>query len=67
MLEYVSGGELFNLVNSDSDFKWVTERAVRRMWGELARAVGWMHGVGLVHRDIKLESMFIAPLIYIDI
>ena len=58
MLEYVSGGELFDLVNSDVQYAKVTEPAVRRMWGELARAVGWMHGVGLVHRDIKLESEF---------
>ncbi|KJA21121.1 hypothetical protein HYPSUDRAFT_106316, partial [Hypholoma sublateritium FD-334 SS-4] len=28
----------------------------RRVWVELCKAVGWMHGVGLVHRDIKLES-----------
>lgn len=26
------------------------------MFGELCDAVGWMHRVGLVHRDIKLES-----------
>ena len=57
VLEYVAGGELFTLVNSDVEYKRVTEPALRRMWGELARAVGWMHGVGLVHRDIKLESM----------
>lgn len=56
MLEHVGGGELFDLVNSDMQFAQVTEAAVRRMWGELCRAVGWMHGVGLVHRDIKLES-----------
>ena len=58
VLEYVSGGELFDLVNSDTQYAKVTEQAVRRMWGELAKAVGWMHGVGLVHRDIKLESEF---------
>lgn len=34
----------------------MTEELVRRMWGELALAVGWMHNVALVHRDIKLES-----------
>ena len=56
VLEYVGGGELFTLVNSDTEYTRVTEPAIRRMWGELARAVGWMHGVGLVHRDIKLES-----------
>ncbi len=49
-------GELFSLVNSNEQYAKVTESAIRRMWGELCRAVGWMHGVGLIHRDIKLES-----------
>ena len=56
VLEYMPGGELFTLVNSDEQYKLVTESALRRMWGELIKAVGWMHGVALVHRDIKLES-----------
>ncbi|KAF8188331.1 kinase-like domain-containing protein, partial [Pholiota molesta] len=33
----------------------------RRIWIELCKAVGWMHGVGLVHRDIKLESHTLDP------
>lgn len=56
VLERVAGGELFSLVNSSEQYAKVSEPAIRRMWGELCRAVGWMHGVGLVHRDIKLES-----------
>jgi serine/threonine protein kinase len=31
---------------------------MRRIWYELCKAVGWMHGVGLVRRDIKLESVY---------
>ncbi|KIK59099.1 hypothetical protein GYMLUDRAFT_169952, partial [Collybiopsis luxurians FD-317 M1] len=34
----------------------VGESTLRRIFTELCKAVGWMHGVGLVHRDIKLES-----------
>ncbi|KAL1716728.1 kinase-like domain-containing protein, partial [Schizophyllum commune] len=30
----------------------------RKIFSDLSKAVGWMHGVGLVHRDIKLESTF---------
>jgi len=41
----------------------VTEGLARRMFGELCDAVGWMHRVGLVHRDIKLESKFTLSLI----
>jgi protein-serine/threonine kinase len=44
------------MVTSDAQYEKVTEPLVRRMFGELSLAVGWMHGVGLVHRDIKLES-----------
>ena len=58
MLEHIGGGELFTLVNSDEQHARVTQPALRRMWGELCRAVGWMHGVALVHRDIKLESAY---------
>lgn len=97
VLEYVPGGELFDLVaeqhrrirlerarrhtrrqlllsrnaelagegerlveetvsEGDEDQVLLTHEVVRRIWGELCKAVGWMHGVGLVHRDIKLES-----------
>ena len=37
----------------------VGESVLKRIWCELCKAVGWMHGVGLVHRDIKLESKVI--------
>lgn len=34
----------------------MSEGLLRRIWCELAMAIGWMHNVALVHRDIKLES-----------
>ena len=40
-------------------FLFVGESVLKRIWCELCKAVGWMHGVGLVHRDIKLESKVI--------
>lgn len=36
------------------------EGFVRRVFSELVKAVGWLHEVGVVHRDIKLESKFIV-------
>jgi serine/threonine protein kinase len=56
VLEYIGGGELFDMVNTTDIYAKFTEPFIRRIWGELALAVGWMHNVCLVHRDIKLES-----------
>jgi hypothetical protein len=54
VLEYAEGGELFDLVTKEhASF---TEAFARRIFGELADVLGWMHSIGLVHRDIKLES-----------
>ena len=69
MLSYAAGGELFDVVAEDS--RWDAFRSyrcpdsdesrgdgslLRRVFGELASAVAWMHSVNVVHRDIKLES-----------
>lgn len=58
ILEHVTGGELFDLLNNNDKHSRLTEPLLRRMWSELCRAVAWMHSVALVHRDIKLESAF---------
>lgn len=65
VLEQLSGGELFALVEDDKNRKRmlipgpgdnIGEGLVRRIFGELCRAVAWLHEVEVVHRDIKLES-----------
>lgn len=56
ILEHIDGEELFELINSDEKYARMDEPTLRRMWGELCKAVGWLHEVALVHRDIKLES-----------
>ena len=45
-----------DLVDNPESHARLDESLTRRIWGELCRAVAWMHSVGLVHRDIKLES-----------
>lgn len=45
------------MLERDEEYEQVTEPLIRRIFGELCHAVSWMHSVGLVHRDIKLESM----------
>ncbi|KAH9842508.1 kinase-like protein [Rhodofomes roseus] len=60
VLEYVGGGELFDLTDNPESHARLDEPLLRRMFGELCKAVGWMHGVGLVHRDIKLENILLT-------
>ncbi|KAI0823916.1 kinase-like domain-containing protein, partial [Trametes gibbosa] len=60
VLEHISGGELLDLVDNFESFARIDEPLVRRIWGELCKAVAWMHSVGLVHRDIKLENILLT-------
>lgn len=65
VLEKLNGGELFHVVEDQALHKRMLlpgpndpkgEGLVRRIFGELCRAVAWLHEVEVVHRDIKLES-----------
>lgn len=65
VLERLQGGELFSLVEMDANRTRMMKSGpgdaegyglVRRIFGELCRAVSWLHEVEVVHRDIKLES-----------
>ncbi|ORY34243.1 kinase-like domain-containing protein [Naematelia encephala] len=61
VLEKMAGGEMFELLADECHRKRMLaggdEGFVRRVFGELARGVGWLHEVGVVHRDIKLENI----------
>ncbi|WVW81818.1 hypothetical protein I302_103815 [Kwoniella bestiolae CBS 10118] len=67
VLEQLKGGELFDLISVEENRKRMMlpcppedgdgEGFVRRIFSELTRAVGWLHEVGVVHRDIKLENI----------
>lgn len=61
---YLPGGDLLSLVNSDIMWYKLGEDVLRRIWCELCKAVGWMHGVGLVHRDIKLENILLTTSVF---
>jgi tRNA (cytidine32/guanosine34-2'-O)-methyltransferase len=65
VVEQLSGGELLDLVSDDENRQRmllpgpedaVGEGFIRRIYSELTKGVGWLHEVGVVHRDIKLES-----------
>ncbi|EGG09854.1 uncharacterized protein MELLADRAFT_74356 [Melampsora larici-populina 98AG31] len=64
VLEHVGGGELFDLVGrAHASF---TDEFVERSMGELVAAIGWMHQLGLVHRDIKLENIILTRPLFVD-
>lgn len=64
VLEAVPGDELFELLSQHHAQVSQREWLVRRIFGELANAVHWMHSIHLVHRDIKLENIMLTRKLF---
>ncbi|CAO1631150.1 unnamed protein product [Parajaminaea phylloscopi] len=64
VLQRVAGGELFDLLATHHGELSRREWLVRRLFSELANAVGWMHSIHLVHRDIKLENILLTRSLF---
>jgi protein-serine/threonine kinase len=64
ILERVAGGELFDLISTRHNSLAEREWLVRLLFGEMANAVGWMHSINLVHRDIKLENIILTHQLF---
>ncbi|MBW0507107.1 hypothetical protein O181_046822 [Austropuccinia psidii MF-1] len=56
-LEEIEGGELFELVTQYS--KNLRGLVVCRLMSELLISVDWLHSLGIVHRDLKLENVLV--------
>ncbi|WEW54821.1 hypothetical protein PRK78_000246 [Emydomyces testavorans] len=56
ILEYASGGELFDYILNQ---RYLKDNAARRLFAQLVSGVGYLHKKGIVHRDLKLENLLL--------
>ncbi|KAL5378054.1 hypothetical protein DPSP01_009339 [Paraphaeosphaeria sporulosa] len=56
ILEYASGGELFDYI---LNHRYLKDNAARRLFAQLISGVGYLHKRGIVHRDLKLENLLL--------
>jgi serine/threonine protein kinase len=56
VMEYASGGELFNLILAR---RFLMEREARRYFAQLILGVHQLHSMAVVHRDLKLENLLL--------
>jgi protein-serine/threonine kinase len=56
ILEYASGGELFDYILTH---RYLKDKAARRLFAQLVSGVGYLHKKGIVHRDLKLENLLL--------
>ena len=56
VLEYASGGELFDYILTH---RYLKDTPARRLFAQLISGVGYLHKKGIVHRDLKLENLLL--------
>lgn len=56
ILEYASGGELFDYILNQ---RYLKDPSARRLFAQLISGVGYLHKKGIVHRDLKLENLLL--------
>ena len=56
ILEYASGGELFDYILKNRHLK---DHTARKLFAQLVSGVGYLHKKGIVHRDLKLENLLL--------
>lgn len=56
IIEYASGGELFDFVKAKSP---LPDSVAREVFRPIVKVVAYMHSLKLVHRDLKLENVLL--------
>ena len=56
VLEYASGGELFDYILTH---RYLKDHTARKLFAQLVSGVGYLHKKGIVHRDLKLENLLL--------
>jgi len=56
ILEYASGGELFDYI---LNHRYLKDPPACRLFAQLVSGVGYLHKKGIVHRDLKLENLLL--------
>ncbi|ODQ64731.1 kinase-like protein [Nadsonia fulvescens var. elongata DSM 6958] len=56
VLEYASGGELFDHILTH---RYLKESVACRLFAQLVSGVHYLHAKGIVHRDLKLENLLL--------
>ncbi|KAL6058557.1 Protein kinase domain-containing protein [Balamuthia mandrillaris] len=59
VFEYINGGDLFDYVISRGR---LCEEEARHFFGQLCRALHYLHSHGVIHHDVKLENCMIQQL-----
>ncbi|KAJ3081773.1 hypothetical protein HDU99_004709 [Rhizoclosmatium hyalinum] len=60
VLEYAPGGELFHYIMAQPN-GYLKEPEGRRFFAQVISGVSYMHSLGIVHRDLKLENLLLGP------
>mmetsp|Transcript_6440 Transcript_6440/g.10935 ORF Transcript_6440/g.10935 Transcript_6440/m.10935 type:complete len:238 (+) Transcript_6440:135-848(+) len=60
VLELSEGGDLFDfLKRNQSD---ISEEVIKRILVQIANGIKYLHGFGIIHRDLKLENVVMSDL-----